>query len=303
MLLSLSLSLHLMLVQIKKNIPNAITCGNLLCGCLAIVFIFNNDLLAASGLVVLAGVLDFLDGMVARLLKVHSEIGKQLDSLADMVTFGVVPGLMMFKLIRYALYISSDDTMADPFTLLLTQPKEHLPSYVAFCITIFSALRLAKFNIDTRQSDSFIGVPTPAVTLLVASFPYILANHNALFLSSSPIYPPLSGLSPTLSLQEAVKNGPWFVQLLSTPGFLVGLSFLLSYLLIAELPLIALKFKHFGWKGNEIRYIFIVVSAILLILLKFAGVPIVFFLYVGMSVINNQLSKKSSEGPHPGPLP
>lgn len=255
--------------MIKRNIPNAITCGNLLCGCLAIVCAFNGNLIWASYLVGIAAVLDFLDGFAARMLKVHSEIGKQLDSLADMVTFGVVPGVIMFKLIfqslnREAYRISLDD--------LYSSTGNHETPYlifIAFLITVFSALRLAKFNIDTRQTDSFIGVPTPANTILIASFPLILGFHGEAY--------------------------PWLESIILNKYFLLGITILMSFLLVAELPLFALKFKHFKWKGNEIRFIFLGLSLLLLILFQFVGIPFIIFLYVILSVINNTGKKKNEQ--------
>ena len=253
---------HLM---IRKNIPNAITCGNLLCGCLAIMAAFNGKLIVAAYLVGIAAVLDFLDGFVARLLKVHSEIGKQLDSLADMVTFGVVPGFIAYKLLWFS-------------SLLY-----HLSSYItlfAFVIPVFSAIRLAKFNIDTRQTDSFIGVPTPANTILWASFPLILgASLNGYVVAVYRSYP---------------ASPPQLAGILLNPYFLIGLTLLMSFLLIAELPLFALKFKHFKWKGNEIRFVFLILSVVLLILFKFVAIPFIIFLYVILSVINN-IGKKKKE--------
>ena len=228
----------------KKHIPNFITCLNLLCGCLAIYFILkHNDLTTAAYLVVLAAVLDFMDGMVARVLHAYSEIGKQLDSLADMVSFGVVPGAMMLQLMTSSLEESTADL---PFWLPFT----------GFIITIFSGLRLAKFNIDTRQTTSFIGVPTPACTLFVISLPLILAND-------------------AFGLTNVILN----------PYVLLGITLLFSYLLVAELPLFALKFKSFAWKGNEIRFIFLGLAVLLLVGLNFTAIPLIIGLYILLSFL------------------
>ncbi|MFC6995983.1 CDP-alcohol phosphatidyltransferase family protein [Rufibacter roseus] len=234
----------------KKNIPNFITCLNLLCGCLAIYFIFQQELVTAAYLVVIAAVLDFMDGMVARVLHVYSEIGKQLDSLADMVSFGFVPGAVMLQLFSRSLESNG-----------FTEPVASMLPFLGFLITIFSALRLAKFNIDTRQTTSFIGVPTPACTMLIISFPLIMANDS-------------------FGLTEVILN----------PYFLIGITLLFSYLLVAELPLFALKFKTFAWKGNEIRFIFLGLAIIFFLALNFAAIPITIALYILLSLIKPSVS-------------
>lgn len=252
--------------MIKRNIPNAITCSNLLCGCLAIVKCFEGDLVWAAYLVGIAAVLDFFDGFAARLLKVTSAIGKDLDSLADMVTFGVVPGLLMFQMIWVSL---------GHFDIL--HASKYLPAswnnssgewqtwlrYSAFLIPIFSAIRLAKFNNDTRQSESFIGLPTPANGILICSLGIIISD----------LHP---SLVPTL---------------IFSPYFLCGLSVLMSILLVAEIPLFALKFKHFNWRGNEIRFVFLVWSVVLLVMLQFVGVPLIILSYILFSLFNNLFLK------------
>ncbi len=237
------------------------TLGNLLCGCLGIVFVFEGNLLYASHLIFLAGILDFLDGFVARLLKQPSEIGKQLDSLADMVTFGVLPAFMLAKLIQLSLTKTTILSDLVPSNLLA---QTHLPllAYIAFIIALFSCLRLAKFNIDTRQSDSFIGVPTPANAFVVAAFPFILKFN--------PVYK--------------------FYILNST--FLISYTLLMSYLLIAEIPLFALKFKNFSWSENKIKYIFLILSVILLAVLQFVAIPLIIFLYILMSIMSNFILEK-----------
>ncbi|WP_242916075.1 CDP-alcohol phosphatidyltransferase family protein [Pontibacter liquoris] len=227
----------------KKHLPNAITCLNLFSGCLALYFAFQDQLVYSAYLVGIAAVLDFLDGMLARVLQAYSEIGKQLDSLADMVSFGVVPGVMVFMLLSKA---------GQPF---LGVPASIIP-FFGFLITIFSALRLAKFNIDTRQTTSFIGLPTPACTMFVASLPLILANGELIH-------------------YEIILN----------PLVLVPLTVLLSFLLVAELPLFALKFKNLRWQDNATRFIFLGISVILLALLNFAAIPLIIVLYILLSII------------------
>lgn len=227
-------------MTLKQHIPNAMTCCNLLCGCLAIVKVFEGHFIWASYLVGLAVLFDFFDGFVARLLNARSPIGKDLDSLADMVTFGVVPGMMVYKYL-YVLEGSSQQYQ---------QLREHYHwvNGLAFLIPLFSALRLAKFNNDARQSDSFIGLPTPA---------------NALFWCSIPFF----------------NNSP-----ILTPYLLLGTVVLCSGLLIAEIPLFALKFKHFKWQGNEVRYVFLGLSLALLAIFHFTGIPAIIILYVLLSL-------------------
>ncbi|HAK76266.1 MAG TPA: CDP-diacylglycerol--serine O-phosphatidyltransferase [Runella sp.] len=223
------------------TIPNLMTCGNLLCGCLGIVFSFRGDLLLAGALIFLAAVLDFFDGFAARLLNQSSPIGKELDSLADMVTFGVLPSMIVFQYLE-----RTNDSI---------EIEGMLASFVAFLLAVFSALRLAKFNIDTRQADSFIGVPTPANAIVVASLPFILR-----------MYP---------ESQSIIVN----------PTVLIGYTLVMSFLMIMEVPLLAFKFKSFGWKENQLKYIFLGVSVVLLILLKFAAVPLIVGIYILLSFI------------------
>ncbi len=252
-------------MKIKKNIPNFITCGNLLCGCLAIVNAFNGDLVMASYLVGIAAVLDFLDGFVARLLHVHSEIGKQLDSLADVVTFGVVPSVVMFKMLNNNILVDLENHVEISIPLYW--------SYIAFLIAIFSAIRLAKFNVDTRQTDSFIGLPTPANAILICSLPLIINSFD-----------PATSTFTLFMLLVIINN----------PLFLIGLTIIMSYLLVAEIPLFALKFKNFGWPDNKLRYSFLITSAILLILFQFIAIPFIIFLYVVFSVVKNRSQKRDS---------
>lgn len=229
----------------KKHIPNFITCLNLFSGCVALYLIFQNELVYASYLVGLAAVFDFLDGMVARVLGAYSEIGKQLDSLADVVSFGVVPGAMMFMLLQRA--------EGDLFL-----PETIVP-FAGFIITVFSALRLAKFNIDTRQTTSFIGLPTPACAIFVASLPLILASGELMAFA--------------IILNKLV---------------LLAATLILSFLLVAELPLFALKFKNLNWADNSVRFIFVGLSVILLALLNFAAIPLIIVLYIVLSIFNKQ---------------
>lgn len=247
--------------MIKKQIPNIITLLNLLCGCLAIVSTFHKTFDLTAILVVLAAIFDFFDGFAARILKVHSELGKQLDSLADMVTFGVVPGFVMYQLIIYTIGMSAVNTLSDA-------PIWYW-AYAAFSIPVFSAYRLAKFNLDSRQSTSFIGLPTPA---------------SALFLC----------FLPSLMMFE----GDFLFPFLFKPYILVGLCLLISYLMVAELPMIALKFKHFKLNGNRWRYTLILLSLILLFILKQKAVPLIIILYIILSFIQNIFNKQNTAPTH-----
>lgn len=252
----------------KRHLPNAVTCINLLFGCLALTCILSTDpqgLVYAAYFVGLAAVADFLDGLVARALRVSSAIGKDLDSLADMVSFGVVPGAILFKLLTaWANSVPAVEggiaTGAIRFQMFnTTEALVHIAClwlpYVGFLVTVFSALRLAKFNNDTRQTTSFIGLPTPACTLVVASLPLILAHDR-------------------FGVTSVILN----------PLVLLGLTVLLSGLLVAELPLFALKFKTLRWGDNRRRFMFILFTAGLLLVLQAAAVPLVVLLYVLMSV-------------------
>ena len=234
----------------KKIIPNAITSANLLCGCIAVTQISEGNFIAASLLVLLGAFFDFFDGMAARLLNVGSPIGAQLDSLADMVTFGLVPAYLIFN--------------------WLNEISPSNINFIAFLIAVFSAVRLAKFNVDERQSTSFIGLPTPANALLWISIPLInwQLNNNYQLIDLSV-----------------------FQLLIENKILLISLIVLFSFLLIAELPLLSLKFKTFGWKGNEYKAILILGSIIFMILLYFAAIPFILLLYIILSVLQTSFNK------------
>jgi CDP-diacylglycerol--serine O-phosphatidyltransferase len=221
--------------MVKKHIPNAITCANLFSGCIGIVYAFNGQLETAAYFVLLSGIFDFFDGLAARLLNVKSDIGKELDSLADMVSFGFLPGVVMFQLLKQSDYTS-----------------EYLP-YLGFIITVFSALRLAKFNIDTRQTENFIGLNTPMNTLFIVSLPFIQQDYPAL-------------IGSTILLL----------------AFIV----VLSGLLVSEIRIFSLKFSSTSWKLNKLKYIFLILSALLIPFLKFAAVPFILVLYIVLSIIH-----------------
>jgi len=238
------------LMNIKKHIPNLLTLGNLLCGTLATIAAVNSDYLTAASLVVLGIVFDFFDGFAARLLKVSGELGKQLDSLADMVTSGVVPGIIMFQLFT--------ENAVGSFESLTFFP------YMGLILTLAACYRLANFNIDTRQSDSFIGLPTPAMSLFVIALPLI------------PLY----------------SDNQFFIGLVQNNYFLIGVTLVLSYLMNAEIPLFSLKFKTFGLKENLLKYVFLIASIIMILTLEVISIPLVIILYVVLSVGSNLRSKK-----------
>lgn len=233
--------------MIRRNIPNALTCGNLLCGCIGVAEAFHGNMLLSCLLIGVALIFDFLDGFLARLLKVTSPIGRDLDSLADMVTFGLLPSIIVFQMLMQSI----------PDLLGIWK------AYPAFMIAIFSAIRLAKFNNDPRQSDSFIGVPTPANAMLIASLPLIV--H--------------------------LEGGIWKDIIINTNNLLI-LTVVMSYLLVMEVPLIALKFKSFSWKGNEARFMLIALTIVLLAVFKLLAVPAIIIVYIALSVADN-LRKKS----------
>ncbi|MCP4178351.1 MAG: hypothetical protein GY756_11340 [bacterium] len=242
-------------MKIKSHIPNFITLLNLFCGCLAIVAAFKADLIIASYLVFAGAFFDYLDGTAARLLKVRSEIGKELDSLADVVTFGVVPSIIAFQLLNsYAI----ETQLFINYSFLL---------YFPFLIALLSAVRLAKFNIDNRQTISFLGLPTPA---------------NAIFWASAPI---------VIYYQEYVNIGTFkfihifIANLFQNPYFILSFTIVMSVLLIIELPLFSLKFNDLKWKNNKIRIIFLITSLLLLLLFNITALPIIIILYIIFSVI------------------
>jgi len=219
-----------------KYIPNIITLSNLLSGCFGIVAASQRDLEMAAYFIWIAALLDFADGLVARALKAYSTIGGDLDSLADMVSFGVLPSFIMFGLIQNA--VGVDSTWV-PF--------------LGFAIAAFSALRLAIFNVDTRQKDKFIGLPTPASALLISALPL-----------------------GTLA---------WFQALTTSPAFLIVLTLVVAYLLVANIELLAFKFKNYSWAENKLKYVFMATSIILFVLLRSVAIPIVTLLYILLSVI------------------
>ena len=250
----------------KKYIPNALTLLNLFCGSIAVIFAVNNNFIAASVFVFLGIFFDFFDGFFARKFNVQGPLGVQLDSLADMVTSGVVPGIIMFKLLSLTIDKPEFSTMNDEWNSVLHfgGVTFSLIPFIGLFITLASAYRLAKFNIDEDQQSYFKGLPTPANTLLIISLPLIMEFQN-------------SDLMNTIILNK------WF---------LIGLTLLSSYLLNSNIKLFALKFKEWGFKANASRYIFIMLCIIFLIVLQFAAIPVIILLYIGMSLLDNLTIKQ-----------
>ena len=235
----------------RKIIPNAITSANLFCGCLAVTQIAEGNLTIASLLIILGAFFDFFDGMAARLLKVTSPVGAELDSLADVITFGLAPSYLVYT------WLNNIDVS--------------ILNYGAFLLAIFSAVRLAKFNVDDRQVTSFIGLPTPA---------------NALFWISLPLLE--MQLKSGYSLFAIDILGDFFHNRL----VLFPLIGIFSFLLVAELPLLSLKFKTFSWAENHYRYILLIFSAILIGFFFFAAIPFIITLYLILSIIQNNLKSQ-----------
>jgi CDP-diacylglycerol--serine O-phosphatidyltransferase len=224
----------------KRHVPNLLTCCNLVCGCLGIVFVLEERDIPAAYFVWLACIFDFFDGFAARMLKVTSPIGRELDSLADVVSFGVLPSLVMYKMIS-----SSTDSAVIP--------------YAALAIAVFSALRLAIFNVDETQRDSFRGLNTPA---------------NSLFITALPL------------LYNEV--GRW----LYDTSVLVAITVIFSLLLVSRIEFFALKFRNFSWHDNKLRFTFLILAVLLLIVLQIAAIPVIIILYILLSLMDNALAPK-----------
>ncbi len=235
-------------MNLKKHIPNFITLLNLFCGCIAIVYVSESNFELAFYFVCLGIFFDFFDGFFARLLKVSSPLGLQLDSLADMVTSGVVPGFVMYNLLLKSQGVST--SVLIPF--------------LGFIITLGACYRLANFNIDTRQTDSFIGLPTPANTLFIISLPLVLKYSDSII--------PL--------------------EILSNQCLLILITFFSAYSMNAEIPLFSLKIKDFSVKKNALQIVFLSLSVLLLVFFQYLGISLLIISYVFLSIINNKFLKK-----------
>jgi CDP-diacylglycerol--serine O-phosphatidyltransferase len=237
--------------RVKKHLPNTITCANLFSGCVGIVLAFQGNLIFAAYALFLAAIFDFFDGFASRVLQSYSGIGKDLDSLADMVSFGVLPSAIMYELFLQAPQINK---------------VSGILNFIAFLIPVFSALRLAKFNVDTRQAESFIGLPTPANAIFIASFPLIIEQHK--------------------HLAGYILN----------PYVLSAIVVVMCALLVAELPLMSLKFKNRDFQENIYRYLLLLFSAILILFFKFTAVPVVILFYITLSIIQFKIAHDNIPG-------
>jgi CDP-diacylglycerol--serine O-phosphatidyltransferase len=261
-------------MKLYKQIPNLLTLTNLLLGCIGIVYAFDeryfvlgknadgiyqtfevsNRLFTCGFCIFLAAVIDFFDGFVARALNAQTEMGKQLDSLADMVTFGVLPGVIYYQLLERAYFLEAGS--------LFTSKLWILP---AFLISLAACWRLAKFNIDTRQTTSFLGLPSPA---------------NAIFAASLPL----------IYITNAFGLGEWIIN----KYVLYCLVILFSYLMVCELPMFSLKVKGMKWKGNELVYIFTLLSVAIIVWFKWAGIAVVILLYIIVSIVKSFMPKSEA---------
>lgn len=233
-----------MTMSMKQHIPNIITCGNLISGCFSILFTFAGMPLKASIMIFVAGLFDFFDGFAARMLDAHSPIGSDLDSLSDVVSFGVAPGFIMFRLMC--------EGMAEPIW-----PLGHVSLFAcfAFLLPVFAAVRLAKFNVDTRQTTSFIGLPTPPMALFMASLPLAFWQLGVL---GQPVMNPYLGL---------------------------GIVLLFSFMMVSRRPFFSFKMKSAAWKGNEVRWIFLIIAVAGFAVFRFAALPFILLVYILMSVL------------------
>lgn len=237
------------MIAIKRHIPNFFTLMNIVCGFLAISVAFQGEYVTAFYLIIGAAFFDFIDGGVARLLNVQSEVGKQLDSLCDVVSFGVAPGVILFTMMLDVLGLDLSFTGMSFKSVLLLLSTLLVPA--------FSSLRLAIFNVDTRQTDRFIGLPVPA---------------NALFISA-------------LGAMSLLGTAPWLMSLLDNALVLAIVALFQSYLLVSPLPMFALKFKNLSWKDNRLRFLFLISAFCAIVFLAYAGIALSIIMYIFISLI------------------
>lgn len=242
-------------MTLKKHLPNLLTLANLFCGTVATIYVINNNFETAALFVVIGIFIDFFDGFAARLLRVSGELGKQLDSLADVVTSGVVPGLVMYKMIENNMNIALGSVFESAAVLN--------SSLIGILLTLGACYRLATFNIDTRQNDSFIGLPTPAMSLFVVSLPLI-----------------------NLYSSSEISN-----YLLSNNYFLVAITLVLTYLMNAEIPLFSLKFKSYAINKNWKKYLFLLISIALICVFQYLSIPLIIIFYILTSIVHNYQKK------------
>lgn len=233
--------------SLRNNIPNMLTLLNLACGSIAIIQVFSGNMVLASWFIILAAVLDFLDGLAARVLHAKSDIGAQLDSLADVISFGLAPSVIIYQLI-----LQSPDLPSFSSGTMTALP------FAALIIAAAGAYRLARFNTDPGQSDEFKGLPIPSTGLFVASIPLIINQYSD---------------------KEGLNS------LFLNPYFLLAIAIFLSMMMISKIPMMSLKFKNLNWKDNIARYILIGSLPILIIFFRFSSIPMIIFLYIMVSII------------------
>lgn len=232
-------------MKITKHIPNAITCCNLISGCVSILFLCRDRLLWAAAMIFVAAVFDFLDGFAARLLNAKSPIGAELDSLSDVVSFGVAPSFIV------AWFLSRTGVTWWVYGF-------NAFSVLAFILAAFAAVRLAKFNLDTRQTTSFIGLPVPAVGLFIASLPFMMFH---------------------------IDRSGMLYSVVASPYFLLAMVALFSWLMVSEVPFFSFKIKNLKFKENILRYFVVIFAIVAVIVLKWVALPFIFLFYMLLSVI------------------
>ena len=249
-------------MSIKRHIPNIVTLLNLFSGCIALIFAVYGNFVAAAIFVFIGIFFDFFDGLLARKLNVQSPLGIQLDSLADLVTSGVVPGVIMFKLISLTIDAPDYSEYSDSWNSIFHWQgfKMSVVPLIGLFIPMASAYRLAKFNLDEDQQTYFKGLPVPANTLLILSLPLILEYQNN-------------------DIMNSIIINKWF---------LIALTLLSCYLLNSKIKLFALKFKDWSFKNNEVRYVFLILSVVSLVILHFAAIPLIIGLYILLSLLDRK---------------
>jgi CDP-diacylglycerol--serine O-phosphatidyltransferase len=247
---------------LRHHIPNTVTLLNLFSGCIAVIFAVNGNFIAAAFFVFLGIFFDFFDGLLARKLKVQSPLGIQLDSLADLVTSGVVPGIVMFKLISLTVDAPNFNDYSEHWNSVMHWQgfKLSVLPLIGLFIPLASAYRLARFNLDEDQQTFFKGLPVPANTLLILSLPLILEYQNN-------------------DLMNSIIINPWF---------LITVTFLSCFLLNSNIKLFALKFKDWSFRANAMRYIFLLLSIVMLVVLQFAAIPPIILLYILLSLLDSK---------------
>ena len=239
-------------MNIKKQIPNTLTSMNLLAGVISIILVMEGNLIGASLFIFLAAVFDYLDGTAARLLDARSELGKQLDSLADVTSFGVAPGILIFHMISIKCTGSCN-----------ILERMHIAPYFALLIPLCAAIRLAKFNIDLRQEELFYGLPTPANAIFFASIPLVVLLQPHFF---------------------TLIRFDFLVEFFSNTRILAMLAVFFSYLMVSEFQLFSMKFKTLEWKGNEVRFIFLMAALVLILLFSISSIPLIILTYLLLSL-------------------